>query len=253
MKRSPKAPLVGLLFVLVLLMSLRSESQEKVRADLPHSPDARLVVERFAVSPDIVHPIGIDFDRKGRLLVIESHTHFRPGNYQGPKFDRVRVLEDTNGDGQADRFTTFFEGTTATMDIAAHPDGSIYLATRNEILRLRDTNDDGKADEQQRIIFLETKGNYPHNGLSGLTIDSKGNLYFGLGENLGASYKLIAADGSTLSGEGEGGNLFWCTADGKQLRRLATGFWNPFGSCRDIFGRLFVVDNDPDAMPPCRL
>ncbi len=253
MKRTPRFSLAGLLLLLALLTSLRGEAQEKVRAEVPHSPDARLIVERFAVSPDIVHPIGIDFDNKGRLLVIESHTHFRPGNYQGPKFDRVRLLEDTDGDGKADRFTTYFEGTTSTMDIAVHPDGSVYLATRNEILRLRDTDGDGKSDEQQRIVFLETKGNYPHNGLSGLTFDSKGNLYFGLGENLGASYKLLAADGSALSGEGEGGNLFWCTADGRKLRRVATGFWNPFGTCRDIFGRLFAVDNDPDAMPPCRL
>src|SRR5262249_8245875 len=44
-----------------------------------------------------------------------------------------------------------------------------------------------------------------------------------------------------------------CTADGKRLRRVATGFWNPFGVCTDIFGRVFAVDNDPDAMPPCRL
>ena len=43
------------------------------------------------------------------------------------------------------------------------------------------------------------------------------------------------------------------TADGKKLRRVATGFWNPFGICRDIYGRGFAVDNDPDAMPPCRL
>jgi len=91
----------------------------------PHSPDARLVVERFAAAPDIVHPIGMAFDRRGRLLVIESHTHFRPENYKGPKHDRIRILEDTDGDGKADRFTTFFEGTTATMDIAAHFDGSV--------------------------------------------------------------------------------------------------------------------------------
>ena len=74
-----------------------------------------------------------------------------------------------------------------------------------------------------------------------------------MGENLGEPYKLIGADGTTLTGGGEGGNVFHCTADGKKLRRVATGFWNPFGSCRDIFGRLFVVDNDPDASPPCRL
>ncbi len=133
------------------------------------------------------------------------------------------------------------------------PIGSVYLATRNEILRLRDTDGDGKADEHRRLVFLETKGDYPHNGLSGLAFDSKGNLYFGLGENLGAAYKLIGADGTTLTGGGEGGSVFWCTADGRKLRRVATGFWNPFGVCRDIFGRIFAVDNDPDAMPPCRL
>src|SRR6185312_8349644 len=52
---------------------------------------------------------------------------------------------------------------------------------------------------------------------------------------------------------GEGGNIYQCSADGKKLRRVATGFWNPFGICRDIYGRTFAVDNDPDAMPPCRL
>ncbi len=219
----------------------------------PVSSDPRLVVELFAAAPDIVHPIATDFDAKGRLLVVESHTHFRPTKYDGPKFDRVRVLEDTDGDGKADKFTTFFEGTTFTMDLAVHPNGSVYLATRNEILRLRDSDGDGKADEKTRIAFLETSGNYPHNGLSGITFDAKGNLYFGIGENLGVPYKLNAADGSKIEGGGEGGNLFWITADGKQIRRVATGFWNPFGSCRDIYGRLFVVDNDPDTCPPCRL
>ena len=223
------------------------------RAEPPVAADSRLVVTRFAAAPDIVHPISLDFDAKGRLLVVESHTHFRPANYAGPKFDRVRVLEDTDGDGKADTFTTFFEGTTATMDLAVHPDGSVYLATRNEVLRLRDTDGDGKADEKTRIAFLETAGNYPHNGLSGLAFDARGDLVFGMGENLGAPYKLIGSDGTTLTGGGEGGNVYRCTADGKKLRRMATGFWNPFGACFDARGRLFVVDNDPDSSPPCRL
>src|SRR5437762_3845965 len=133
--------------------------------DAPRAHDPRLRVELFAAAPDIVHPISMDFDRRGRLLVIESHTHFRPPDYRGPPHDRVRVLEDTDGDGKADRFTTFFEGTWATMDIAAHPDGAIYVATRNEVLRLEDTDGDGKADRQERIAFLKTAGDYPHNGL----------------------------------------------------------------------------------------
>src|SRR5262249_15372950 len=101
--------------------------------EAPRAHDRRLEVTRFAAAPDIVHPIGVAIDTRGRLLVIESHTHFRPQGYKGPRHDRIRVLEDTDGDGRADRFTTFYEGTTATMDIAVHPDGSVYLATRNEL------------------------------------------------------------------------------------------------------------------------
>jgi putative membrane-bound dehydrogenase-like protein len=220
----------------------------------PRSLDPRLEIIRFAASPDIVHPIACDFDAKGRLLVVESHTHFRPKGYNGPERDRIRIVEDTDGDGKADRFTSFHEGLKFTMDLAVHPhDGSVYVATRNEILRLRDIDGDGKADESSRLMFLETDGNYPHNGLSGLCFDAKGDLYFGLGENLGASYTLKGADGTVHKGGGEGGNVFWCTKDGKSLRRVANGFWNPFGICRDVFGRIFAVDNDPDSMPPCRL
>ncbi len=238
--------------VLVLLAGAAAASAQQA-ADTPRAHDPALQVELFAASPDIVHPIGAAFDQRGRLLVIESHTHFRPKEYKGPTRDRIRILEDTDGDGKADRFTTFYEGTVATMGIAVHPDGSVYIATRNEILHLRDTKGTGTADEVRRIAILETKGDYPHNGLAGLAFDSQGNLYFGMGENIGFDYKLIGADGTTHKGGGEGGNIFWCTADGKKLRRVATGFWNPFGIHQDIFGRLFAVDNDPDSMPPCRM
>ena len=221
--------------------------------DLPRSLDPRVELVRFADSTQIVHPVSVDFDRQGRLLVIESHTHFRPAGYTGPEHDRIRLVEDSNGDGRADRLTTFFEGTEATMDLAVHSDGSVYVATRNEILRLRDTNNDGVADDQRRVVFLDTVSNYPHNGLSGLTFDADGNLYFGMGENLGVSYQLIGSDGTKIEDHGEGGNVFWCTRDGQQLRRIATGFWNPFGMNLDPAGRLWCVDNDPDAAPPCRL
>jgi putative membrane-bound dehydrogenase-like protein len=242
-----------LLSLLALLLTATLATAQQAKLAAPTSADARLVVTQFAAAPEIAQPIALDFDAKGRLLVVESHTHFRPAKYDGPKADRVRVLEDADGDGKADKFTTFFEGLTHTMDLAVHFDGSVYVATRNEILRLRDTDNDGKADEKTRVMFLDTKGNYPHNGLAGLSFDSRGDLTFGMGENLGADYKLVGADGTTLSGGGEGGNVYHCTANGKKLRRVATGFWNPFGSGRDIFGRLFVVDNDPDASPPCRL
>ncbi len=244
--------LISLVFCFACLAAVASNHAVADR-EAPRSLDPRLEVVLFAQEPQIVHPISVAFDKRGRLLVVESHTHFRPANYAGPAHDRIRVLEDTDGDGRADRFTTFFEGTDKTMDIAVHPDGSVYLATRNEILRLRDTKGTGIADQKEHIAFLETKGDYPHNGLSGLTFDAAGNLMFGMGENLGADYKLIGSDGTTLQGGGEGGNIYWCTADGKKLRRYATGFWNPFGVNVDSLGRVIAVDNDPDSMPPCRM
>ncbi len=80
-----------------------------------------------------------------------------------------------------------------------------------------------------------------------------GNVYFGLGENLGASYRLIGRTERHSAGGGEGGNIYRCQPDGTQLERVATGFWNPFHVAFDVFGRLFAVDNDPDSRPPCRL
>ncbi len=218
----------------------------------PQVLDPRLKIELFAADPDIVTPTGIAFDAQGRLLVVESHTHFRPDDYQGPPADRIRMFQDTDGDGRADRITTFFEGTKWTMNVGVHPSGSVYVATRSEIFRLRDTDGDGRADQRTPIAHLETTGDYPHNGLSGFAFDFDGNVYFGLGENKGAEFKLFGSDGSVAS-ELEGGQIYRCRADGSQLELVAFGFWNPFHLAFDTFGRLFAVDNDPDSLPPCRL
>jgi putative membrane-bound dehydrogenase-like protein len=240
-----------------IVTGLFQPGQELAQPEIPKVTDPRLVVELVAQQPEIVHPISCDFDHKGRLLVIESHTHFAPKDYQGPKFDRIKAFDVKTG-----KATIFFEGTRHTMDLAVHPDGSVYIATRNEILRLRETpspltplpEGEGKGVrvKSERIVFLDTKGDYPHNGLSGLCFDSRGDLYFGMGENSGKDLKLIGTDGTTYTDE-QGGHIFHCSADGKKLRRVATGFWNPFGICRDIFGRVFAVDNDPDQSPPCRM
>jgi len=216
--------------------------------------DDRLQLQLVAAEPDVVTPTGLTVDDQGRVLVIESHTHFRPEGYKGPTADRILMLDDFDAaTGKARKISVLFEGTTHTMSLAVYYDGSIYVATRGEIFRLRDNDNDGKAEERTKICHLETAGNYPHNGLSGFAFDFAGNVYFGFGENLGADYKLIGSDGKSLAGGGEGGNIYCCDLAGKNVRRVATGFWNPFGLGFDAFGRLFAVDNDPDSRPPCRL
>src|SRR5262249_12703572 len=142
---------------------------------------------------------------------------------------------------------TFADGFHNSMGLTLGGDGSIYLATRSEIYRLRDSKHQGTADGKRTIIKLKTTATYPHNGLSGFAWDGIGNLYFGLGENRGADYELVGTDGTSLRGGGEGGSIYGCRPDGSGLKRIATGFWNPFHLTVDAFGRLFAVDNDPDS------
>jgi putative membrane-bound dehydrogenase-like protein len=238
-------------FLLLLLLPGLSPSAGPPRPALPVVLDKRLVLELVASEPDIVTPTGLTVDERGRIWVIENNTHHRAAKYKGHPSDRIRIFDDLGPSGKARRVTTFADGFKDAMSLAFAPDGSLYLATRAEIILLRRNGD--ALRERKSLVRLVTAGDYPHNGLCGFAFDGLGNLYFGMGENLGADYKLIGADKTTLSGGGEGGNLFSCRPDGTRLRRVATGFWNPFHHTFDAFGRLFAVDNDPDSRGPCRL
>ena len=251
----------------------------------PKSLDPRLKIELFAEHPQIVTPTGLDVDHRGRVFAIENNTHFPPEGYKGHPSDRVLVMSDSDGDCKADKVVVFTDGLKFSMSVAVRPiwfpvsgkalaagdskkpagDSakppaasavpltSVYIATRREIFLFHDDDGDDKADRKESIVHLDTKGDYPHNGLAGFAIDALGWMYFGFGENLGADYKIIGSDGTTLSGGGEGGNIYRCRLDGSKLSQIATGFWNPHASCFDAFGRLFTVDNDADSRPPCRL
>ena len=220
--------------------------------EAPVSPSGEVTL--FAQEPLIKHPIGIVFDKHGRLLVVESHTHFRPDDYEGPEGDRILWLRDTDDDGQADDKVVLLEGLQNACILKQHPNGWVYVTTRNEVLRFRDDDGDGVPEEVDHCLAgLETEGNHPHNGISGLDFDLAGNVIFGMGENLGSPYTLHGRDGAKISDAGEGGNIFKMDAEGAGLVRYATGFWNPFGVCVDSGGRIYATDNDPSGNPPCRL
>src|SRR3954447_26142366 len=129
----------------------------------PRVTDDRYKLELVAGDPQIVTPIGVAFDRKGRMLVIESHTHQRPQGYTGPSGDRIRMFADSNGDGRLDRWTTFAEGFRHAMNLLVRDDGALYLVTRHNVMLLRDTDNDGVADKQDELLRLDTKDEYPHN------------------------------------------------------------------------------------------
>ncbi len=219
----------------------------------PRLLDPNWQIEPITTEPKLVTPTGCCFDEKDRLLVIECHTHFPPDDYDGPKQDRIYLFDDTNGDGIMDRQRLFYEGGSATMGICRLNDGWIAVSSRSQVIRIRDSDGDDIADQEERLASLNTEQTYPHNGLTGITVGPDQWLYFGLGENMGDPYELVAADGSKQIGGGEGGSIFRFRFDGSDLQRYATGLWNPFGMVFDHADRLWMVGNDPDASPPCRL
>ncbi len=243
-----KRLLFGLLFPVASLA--QAPKAPEVPAEVPPAiqslqPGVKLTL--LAEHPDLVTPTGIDVAPNGQLYLIASHTHFRPEGYAGPEKDEVLVF-DANGQNRR----VFYNRTVATMQLSVGPDGWIYLAERSRILRVKDSDGDGQADTEEALATLDTLADYPHNGLSGMAWHPDGGLVFSLGENFGKDWTLTARDGSKVSGRGEGG-VFHCTPDGNQLRRLARGFWNPFGLLVRDDGEIFAADNDPGSRPPCRL
>ncbi len=242
-------------FVLTLFLVLQTlAALSSAEVDAPLVRNGSEEASLIAIEPLVRQPVGLCVDHFDRLLVIESHTHFRPEDYEGPEGDRVLWLQDLDGDSVADEAVVLLEGLQNACLIKPHPNGWIYITTRSEVLRIRDEDGDGSLEAiERKLAWLETEGNHPHNGISGLAFDQEGNLYVGMGENLGADYTIHGSDGSKVSDGGEGGNVWFMGAQGERVSRFATGFWNPFGMAMDNKGTLFASDNDPSSTPPSRL
>jgi putative membrane-bound dehydrogenase-like protein len=238
---------------LLLFCALSLASLSAVEITPPRTLDPELQITLFASEPEIVTPIGIAADGQDRIFVVESHTHEVKPDYPGPKYDRVKIFQDTEGDGKPDKISIFAGDLHHAMNIVFSPKNELYLVQRDGVFILRDKDGDDVSESRSTVLTLETDGKYPHNGLDGIAFSPDEWLYVGLGENLGRKYTLKGSDGSEHSGGGEGGNIFRCKPDGSKLQLFATGFWNPFALEFDHNGRLFAVDNDPDGRPPCRL
>ncbi len=156
--------MIGTFVGLLAVLSSGLAAEQGAKAAPPRVLDSRLVFERIAAEPEIVTPTGIAVDGRGRVLVIESHTHFRPEGYAGPPADRIRVFEDRDKDGKPECTGTFFEGTKMTMNLRVAGDQSVYVATRSALYRLWDRDGDGKADDvvpgtlPTPFVRLDTRG-----------------------------------------------------------------------------------------------
>jgi putative membrane-bound dehydrogenase-like protein len=124
---------------------------------LPFPPDqaekfmqtpAEFRVELFASEPDIIKPITFTFDERGRLWVVEAMDYPNEVLNGNPGDDRIKILEDTNGDGRADKFTVFAEHLNLPTSLT-FANGGVIVAAAPHFLFLKDTNGDDKADVRQ--------------------------------------------------------------------------------------------------------
>lgn len=236
--------------LLLCLASLCATAKSAAEPTAPKLLVLGLRLELIAAEPALVTPVGAAVNAAGEVFVIESHTHFPKDDYPGPRTDRVLRFSGRPGEAPV----LFAEGFRWAMNLSFGPDGVLLLTHRNGVVRLADADRDGRADAPAPVLHLETQGDYPHNGLGGIAFGPDGWLYVGMGENLGREYTIRGSDRSAVfAPAGAGGLIVRCRPDGTRLQLWATGFWNAFALEFDAHGRLFMVDNDPDSRPPCRL
>ncbi len=115
-------------------------------------------IELVASEPLVMDPVAIDWSPDGRLWVVEMADYPLGLDGNGKRGGRVRVLEDTDGDGRYDRQTLFADGLSFPTGLLIWRDGVIVTAAP-EIVFLRDTDGDGKADSREVLISGLLEGN----------------------------------------------------------------------------------------------
>ena len=105
----------------------------------------------FATEPMVVNPIYINWDERGRLWVIETVDYPNEIKKDDIGDDQIKILEDTDGDGKADKSTIFAEGLNIPTSFV-FSNGGIIVSQSPSHLFLKDTNGDDKADIKQEIL-----------------------------------------------------------------------------------------------------
>ncbi len=194
-------------------------------------------VQLFASEPMITNPAAIDIDSHGRVWVAEIR-HYRRGP-QKPS-DSIKVLEDTDGDGRADRVHVFATGLLAPMSIcvAGH---RVYVATSPDLWVFEDRNGDLRADGPPRKL-LTGFGGYNHDhGAHSLVLGPDHKWWMAHGDK---GFRVRGTDGSLI--QYRWGAIIRGELDGSQLELVAVNFRNPYEVALDSFGHPWCSDNDND-------
>jgi putative membrane-bound dehydrogenase-like protein len=149
----------GLLLALLFLLE-RGLADHKVAKNGPLSPQEELKtfhisdgfrVELVACEPNVVDPVAMAFDEEGRLFVAEMPGYPNGGVATGPIHSgKIKLLADRDGDGYYETCTTFAEGLRLPTSVMPWK-GGLLAAVAPDIIFLKDTDGDGRADRRRSL------------------------------------------------------------------------------------------------------
>jgi putative membrane-bound dehydrogenase-like protein len=179
-------------------------------------------VELFAAEPDIGgNPICMAWDERGRLWIAETYDYPNELQPEGQGRDRIRILEDTDGDWRADKFTVFAEKLSIPTSITFHR-GGVIVHDGKRTLYLKDTNGDDVADERT-VLFSGWNQGDTHGGVS--------NFQYGL-DNWIWAMQGYNNSAPTVQGEPQqrfGQGFFRFRPDGSELEFVRSTNNNTWG------------------------
>ncbi|MFM7540705.1 MAG: PVC-type heme-binding CxxCH protein [Planctomycetota bacterium] len=205
---------------------------EKERATFKMSPG--LEANLFAADPLLAKPIQMSWDIKGRLWVACSETYpqIKPGESAR---DKILVLEDTNGDGKADKTTVFADGLLIPTGVEPAENGA-YVVDSTDLVFLEDTNGDGKAD--RRTVVLSGFGTEDtHHMVHTVRWHFDGRLHFN--QSIYIHSHIETPHGPRRLG---GSGIWRFHPPTQRLEVVQRGLVNPWGHHHDRFGQSFATD-----------
>lgn len=211
----------------------RTPEEERLGFKLPPGFEIQL----FASEPDIDKPMNMTFDAKGRMWVTQSFEYPFPSPAGAKSTDRLTLVEDTDHDGKADRFTHVADTLNIPIGVMPVIDGAIAFSVPN-VYKFTDADGDGKP-ENSKFMFGPFGYQDTHGMVSNFIRGYDGWVHACHGFT---NYSKVAGtDGDSITMLS--GNTFRFRIDGSRVEQMTFGQVNPFGLAYDENGYIYSTDS----------